>query len=195
MKQRSRQKADDGFTLIELMVVLLILAILLAIVIPTELGARNTANARSPQAYVRNALTAESDSWSSDQTFANQLSADEPSLSWRVSGLDATAKGRPVVETAVYTESIGTGGVLTTVPPVTGSADGVEIVAYGRDGNCYALYQSHYPDLDFTAYEQYPAAPASPYCDLPTPPAGAPVSGAASSHPGTGSPSDWYSAF
>ena len=40
---------DSGFTLIELMVVLLILAILLAIAIPTFLGTTKTANDRAVQ--------------------------------------------------------------------------------------------------------------------------------------------------
>jgi len=49
---------DDGFTLIELMVVVLIIAILIAIAIPTFLGAQNRARDRSAQSDLRNALTA-----------------------------------------------------------------------------------------------------------------------------------------
>lgn len=49
---------DRGFTLIELMVVVLIIAILLAIAIPTFLGAQNKAKDRSAQSSVRNTLTA-----------------------------------------------------------------------------------------------------------------------------------------
>ncbi len=48
-RQRLQKDDEDGFTLIELMVVVLIIAILLAIAIPTFLGA---------QAERRNALTA-----------------------------------------------------------------------------------------------------------------------------------------
>ena len=48
---------DKGFTLIELMVVVLIIAILLAIAIPTFLGAQNKAKDRSAQSSARNALT------------------------------------------------------------------------------------------------------------------------------------------
>ena len=186
-------ETEEGFTLIELMVVLLIIAILLAVAIPTFLGARNTANARSPQVYVRNALTAEEDSWATSQSFGLDLAADEPSLTWTSSGLAASAEGKPAVETAVYTESV-TSGVLSVSSPSGTDADGVEIVAYGRDGNCYALFQSQNPALAFTAYQQYPAAAASPFCDVVVPPAGRPVSGVASSHPGTGA-GNWYDSF
>ena len=46
---------DEGFTLIELMVVVLIIAILIAIAIPTFLGARQRAQDRATQADLRNA--------------------------------------------------------------------------------------------------------------------------------------------
>lgn len=49
--------AESGFTLIELMVVLLILAILLAIAIPTFLGVTGSANDRSAQSNLNTALT------------------------------------------------------------------------------------------------------------------------------------------
>src|ERR1700687_569277 len=49
--------AEAGFTLIELMVVLLIIAILLAIAIPTFLGVANSAGDRAPQSNLTNALT------------------------------------------------------------------------------------------------------------------------------------------
>jgi type IV pilus assembly protein PilA len=57
---RKRLARDDerGFTLIELMVVVLIIAILIAIAIPTFLGARERAQERSAQSNLRNGLTA-----------------------------------------------------------------------------------------------------------------------------------------
>src|SRR5579872_159931 len=51
------EAADAGFTLIELMVVLLIIAILLPIAIPTFLGVSGSANDRSAQSNLTNALT------------------------------------------------------------------------------------------------------------------------------------------
>src|ERR1700721_350671 len=51
------EAVEAGFTLIELMVVLLIIAILLAIAIPTFLGVTNTAGDRAAQSNLTNALT------------------------------------------------------------------------------------------------------------------------------------------
>jgi type IV pilus assembly protein PilA len=57
--ERLEDRSEGGFTLIELMVVVLIIAILLAVAIPSFLGARSRAQERASQANVRNALIAE----------------------------------------------------------------------------------------------------------------------------------------
>ena len=66
---KSRRDDEEGFTLIELMVVVLIIAILIAIAIPTFLGARERAQDRAAQSNLRNALTAEKTSYTDDETF------------------------------------------------------------------------------------------------------------------------------
>src|SRR5438067_7831376 len=75
---------EDGFTLIELMVVVLIIAILLAIAIPTFLGARTRANDRAAQSSLRNALTAAktifTDSQDYTQASSGAIAANEPAL-------------------------------------------------------------------------------------------------------------------
>ncbi|HUP70122.1 MAG TPA: prepilin-type N-terminal cleavage/methylation domain-containing protein [Acidimicrobiales bacterium] len=56
--RRRIDRDEEGFTLIELMVVVLIIAILIAIAIPTFLGAQDRARDRGAQSNLRNALTA-----------------------------------------------------------------------------------------------------------------------------------------
>jgi type IV pilus assembly protein PilA len=58
MLRKRLHNDEEGFTLIELMVVVLIIAILIAIAIPTFLGAQDRARDRGAQSDLRNALTA-----------------------------------------------------------------------------------------------------------------------------------------
>jgi len=64
------EAAEAGFTLIELMVVLLIIAILLAIAIPTFLGVTGSANDRAAQSNLTNALTEAKALYQNQQSYA-----------------------------------------------------------------------------------------------------------------------------
>jgi len=94
----SEPAADSGFTLVEVMVVLLILAILLAIAIPTFLGVTNGANDKAAQSNLNTALTtAKTYAEQNGQTYGSggtapvvtQMLSNEPTLSW-VSGATTT---------------------------------------------------------------------------------------------------------
>ena len=122
-KLRERRENEEGFTLIELMVVVLIIAILLAIAIPTFLGARNRANDRAAQSSLRNALTAAKVLFTDQQDYTQATVADllleEPSLQF----VPAT------------TES--TTAKMVSVNPATIST--FYAAAYSKAGTCFYI--------------------------------------------------------
>src|SRR6202051_4308521 len=74
-RKNARDRGEEGFTLIELMVVVLIIAILIAIAIPTFLGARTRANDRAAQSSLRNALTAAKTSFTDTSDYSGATPA------------------------------------------------------------------------------------------------------------------------
>ena len=89
LRRRLQGEREGGFTLIELMVVVLIIAILIAIAIPTFLGARTRAQNRAAQSNLRNALTAEKTHYTDAQAYTgttSDLTAIEPSLTYVANG-------------------------------------------------------------------------------------------------------------
>ena len=95
LKRIREMKDQDGFTLIELMVVVLIIASLIAIAIPTFLGLRARAQDRAAQSDLRNALTAAKTFYTDNETYSGFDNTDgaaiEPSLTWN---MGATVKGQ-----------------------------------------------------------------------------------------------------
>lgn len=79
-------REEHGFTLVELMVVVLIIAILIAIAIPSFLGARNRAQDRAAQASLRNALSGEKIWYVDDEAYTDviaNLTATESGVAWQ----------------------------------------------------------------------------------------------------------------
>ena len=89
-----RLAGDGGFTLIELMVVVMIIAVLIAIAIPSFLGFRSSAQDRSAQSDIRNTLLVEKAIWLDTGNYtavAADLTAFEPSLLFDATGVAGTS--------------------------------------------------------------------------------------------------------
>jgi len=120
---------DGGFTLIELMVVALIVAVLIGIAIPTYLNASHRASDIASRSNLRNALTVARTIYTDNQaypattTMVTQLGTEEPNL---VFGDDTTpsATGKEI-------------SVATSASAAGGAVDTIVLAAYSRSGTCW----------------------------------------------------------
>jgi type IV pilus assembly protein PilA len=94
LQSLQRRRDEEGFTLIELMVVVLIIAILVAIAIPTFLGARQRAQDKAAQSSLRNSLTAAKTLYTDAEDYTDATVAAlgdvEPSLTFVATGVAST---------------------------------------------------------------------------------------------------------
>ena len=127
---RARRDSEDGFTLIELMVVVLIIAILIAIAIPTFLGARSRAQDKAAQSNVRNAVSAAKTIFTDGQDYADATTAEllvvEPSLTFQA---NSAASTQPKEVSTDYGDADAT---------VAGN-DTFYAVSKSKSGQCYGV--------------------------------------------------------
>jgi type IV pilus assembly protein PilA len=133
-----RERGEDGFTLIELMVVVLIIAILMYIAIPTFLGARSNAGARAVQSTLRNALSAEKVYFTANNgvytssTPTTNLVAVEPAIRWLAAAETYLGANLSTPNTVIATTSeLTNGGSAAT--------SAVLLVAKASNGDCYYI--------------------------------------------------------
>ena len=133
---------EEGFTLIELMVVLLIIAILLAIAIPTFLGVTGSANDRSIQSNTTNAMTEAKALYQNGSSYAPLNTSNNPVPLTAATFNGSAPEFAWVQATADATGSCATGGsncISFEEVDVANAADGQGIVvaALSKTGTCW----------------------------------------------------------
>ena len=136
----SKEGTDDaGFTLVEVMIVLLVLAVLLAIAIPTFLGTTSAATKRSAQANLNTAFTdAKVQYENNGQTYyvggiqddaglANLLTTAQLSLQFHAGSAGTT------------TATGSSGSALVVSVAVSADGNGLVLANYAKPGTCLYL--------------------------------------------------------
>ena len=148
---RQRRKDDEGLTLIELMVVVFLTGIMIAIAVPTFLGARHRAQDRAAQSDLRHGIAAARRYFADGDTYLGFDETEgktiEPSLTW-------VAFSDPAI-----------GAVAVDQPAASG--DDVLLVAESGSGAFFCIYNSARAGTTFGTGAAFAAVDTGAECPDP----------------------------
>ena len=148
---RERRNGDEGFTLIELMVVVLLTGVMIGIALPTFRGARHRAQDRAAQSDLRHGIAAAKKYFTDGDTYLGFDETEgrtiEPSLMW-------VAFADPAV-----------GAVAEDQPAASG--DDVLLVAKSGSGAFFCIYDSAHAGTTFGTGAAFAAVDTGAECQDP----------------------------